>query len=84
MPGWVAELLRLLRLVAERIRLVRRKREQEEYQDEVERLQEDPVGYGRDHFNRVRDPAEMPGDADSSGKTNTAQLDHKRTGRSEP
>lgn len=84
MPAWLAPLLRLFEMVAERIRRARKQREHQEYQDEVDQLQDDPVEYGRKHFDRVRGDAGMPDDAGASSKANAVQLDQQRTRRGEP
>lgn len=83
-PAWLAPLLRLMEWAAGLVRRARKQREQEERQDEVDQLQDDPVEYGRSHFNRVRDDAEVPRDAGTSSDTNIAQLDRERARRREP
>jgi hypothetical protein len=83
MWGWLGPLLKLMGFVADQVRRLQRRQEQEKRDHEQSEIQDDPVEFGRNHFNRVRDPSDMPDTADTTSEAGAGKLDDKQSGRRE-
>ncbi len=81
---WLGPLLNLLGFVADQIKRVQRREREEARDREQSEIQSDPVEFGRNHFNGVRERSELPDDADGSSQTGAEQLEDERAGRREP
>ena len=80
MSPWLAPLLRLISLIVDQIKLHQARRQKERRNREQTEIQSDPVAFGRDHFNRMRD---VPDTADTTSDAGAGKLDDKRSGRRE-
>jgi hypothetical protein len=82
----LTKLLTLLAALAELAGRWRKLKEQTEHEQEQRKLQDDPPGWFQGHFNSGRSPdadrvpeqpADLPPDADATGKTDAAKPDRK-------
>jgi len=81
---WFGPLLKLLGFIADQIRRLQRRQEQEKRDREQSEIQDDPVEFGRNHFNRLRDPSDLPDVTDETTNADPEKLGDEQPGRSEP
>lgn len=81
---WFGPLLKILSFIADQIRRYQRREQQEKRDREQSEIQDDPVEFGRNHFNRVRDPADLPADASETTDASAEKLGNEQPGRREP
>ena len=77
----IASLLGLLTKAYDRIRKRQRRNRQE---DQAQDLHDDPVGFGDEFFNGVRDDDSLPGHAGRTDQANPEDLDQGRERKPEP
>jgi len=75
---WFGPLLKLLGFIADQIRRLQRRQERERRDREQSDIQDDPVEFGRNHFNGVRDSSDA---TDETANTDPEQLDNEQSGR---
>jgi|AntDeeMinimDraft_5_1070356.scaffolds.fasta_scaffold29857_2 hypothetical protein len=81
---WLGPLLKLMGFVADQIRRLQRRQEQEKRDHEQSEIQDDPVEFGRNHFNRVRDPSDLSADSDEATDASVEKLADEQPGRRKP
>ena len=81
---WFGPLLKLLGFIADQIRRLQRRQRKEQRDREQSEIQDDPVEFGRDHFNRLRNPSDLPDATDETANPDSEQLDNKQSRRREP
>ena len=78
---WFGPLLKLLGFIADQIRRLQRRQEQERRDREQSEIQDDPVDFGRNHFNGVRDSSDLPESTNETTNPDPEQLDNEQSGR---
>ena len=81
---WFGPLLKILGFIADQIRRLQRRQEQEKRDREQSEIQDDPVEFGRNHFNRVRDPADLSDVTYETINSGAEKLADEQPGRREP
>jgi hypothetical protein len=83
MSAWLGPLLSLLSFIADQVRRLQRRKQREQRDREQLEMQDDPVEFGRNHFNRVRDPSDLPDVTDETHNPHPEKLGNEQPGRRE-